>query len=255
MRYLGGGVITYLFGGEGNIVSQGFTYAEYARKGFFELIAVAIISFLLLLATEKYTAKKDTKHFLIFQILGTALILEVILIMVSAFMRLLLYEQAYGFTTLRLYSHAFIIFLGIIFILLLYKIFIDNRENVFVFQVFLSIIVFLATMNVLNPDLFIARRNIERFATTGKLDIYYLTSLSDDAIPETVKILDTSHEDLRKTFARELYQHMQHNSSFLSQWQSWNISRTNANNILKPKINELEQYKDYQPKNADSVAP
>lgn len=247
--------LTYLFGGEGNITSQGFTYAEYARKGFFELITVAIISFLLLLTTEKYITKKDTEHSLIFKILSTALIVQVILIMVSAFKRLLLYEEAYGFTTLRLYSHAFIILLAVIFILLLYKIYKDKRENAFAFRAFVSIVVFLAVMNILNPDGFIAQRNIERFATTGKLDIYYLGSLSDDAIPETVRILNISNEDLRKSFARELYWRTQNEPSFFSQWQSSNISRMNADNILKSKMTDLEQYKDYQQQNVNSVVP
>lgn len=251
--------LTYLFGGVGNIVSQGFTYAEYARKGFFELIAVAIISFLILLTTEKYIAKKGTEHTLIFKILSAALIVQVVLIMVSAFKRLLLYEEAYGFTTFRLYSHAFIIFLAIIFILLLYKIFKDKRENAFAFRVFVLIVVFLAVMNILNPDAFIAQRNIERFAITGKLDIYYLSNLSEDAVPETVKILNFSNEDLRKSFARELYrglyQRTQNGSSFFSQWQSLNISRMNADNILKSKTADLEQYKNYQEQNFDFVVP
>ena len=247
--------LTYLFGGEGNIASQGFTYAEYARKGFFELIAVAIISFLLLLTTEKYTAKKDTEHTLIFKILSMALFVQVILIMVSAFKRLFLYEEAYGFTTLRLYSHAFIIFLAIIFILLLYKIYKDKRENAFAFRAFVSIVVFLTVMNILNPDVFIARRNIERFATTGKLDTYYLSSLSDDAVPETVKILNISNKDLKKSFARDLYWRTQYDSYFFSQWQSFNISRMNADNILKSKMTDLEQYKDYQQQNVNSIVP
>ncbi len=239
--------LTYLFGGEGNIASQGFTYAEYARKGFFELIAVAVISFLLVLATEKYTAKKDTEHTLIFKTLSTALTVQVMLIMASAFKRLLLYEEAYGFTTLRLYSHAFIIFLAIIFVLLLYKIFKDKRENLFVFRAFISIILFLATINLLNPDAFIARRNIERLKTTEELDVYYLSRLSDDALPETIKILNIPNEDLRKSFARELYWRTQDHVALFSRWQSSNISRMNADRILKSKIAELEQSKDYQP--------
>jgi len=238
--------LTYLFGGESNIVSQGFTYAEYARKGFFELIAVAIISFLLLLTTEKYIAKKDTDHTLIFRILSTALIIQVILIMMSGFKRLLLYEEAYGFTTLRLYSHGFIILLAIIFVLLLYKIHKDKRENSFVLRAFVSVTVFLVVINIINPDKFIAERNIERFATTGKLDTHYLASLSDDAVPEMVKILNIPDEDIRNGFARELYWRTQKDSSFSAQWQSSNISRINANNILKPKMADLEQYKDYQ---------
>src|SRR3989344_3441325 len=102
----------YLFGGEGNISAQGFTYAEYARRGFFELIAVSIISLLLLLAIEKYIIKENENHARGFKILSTALVIQVILIMVSAFTRLTLYEEAYGFTILRFYSHAFIILLA-----------------------------------------------------------------------------------------------------------------------------------------------
>lgn len=238
---------TYLFGGESNIFIQGFTYAEYARRGFFELIAVAIISLLLLLTTEKYVIKKETEHAMGFKILGTALVIQVILIMASAFTRLSLYEEAYGFTTLRLYSHAFIILLAIIFCLLLYKIYKDRRENTFAFRVFISIALFIAVMNFLNPDAFIARRNIERFDATGKLDIYYLSRLSDDAILDTIKVLNISNEDLKKSFARELYWRAQNSDSpYFSQWQSLNIARMRAYKILNSKIYELEPYKDYQ---------
>ena len=248
--------LTYLFAGESNISAQGFTYAEYARRGFFELIAVSIVSLLLLWSTEKYIVKKETNHALGFKILSTALVVQVILIMASAFTRLSLYEEAYGFTTLRLYSHAFIILLAVVFCLLLYKIYKDRRENTFAFRVFVSIALFLAVMNFLNPDTFIARRNIERFAATGQLDIFYLSRLSSDAIPETIKVLDISNEDLRNGFARELYSRAHNGDSFyFSKWQSLNLSRMKADKILNSKMHELEPYKNYQPQNIDSNAP
>ena len=174
--------------------------------------------------------------------------------MASAFTRLSLYEQAYGFTTLRLYSHAFIILLAIVFCLLLYKICKDKREETFPFRVFILIALFLAVMNFLNPDKFIARRNIERFTATGKLDIYYLSRLSSDAIPDTIKILNISNEDLRKGFARELYWRAQNgDSAYFSKWQSLNIPRMRADAILNSKMRELEPYKDYQQQNFDSI--
>ncbi len=237
--------LAYLFGGEGSISAQGFTYAEYARRGFFELIAVAIISLLLLLTTEKYIAKQEIGHTLWFKILSATLVVQVILIMASAFTRLLLYEQAYGFTTIRLYSHAFIILLAIIFCLLLCKIHRDKTENTFVFRVFISVVLFLTAMNFLNPDMFIARRNIERFTATGKLDTDYLSSLSDDAIPDTIKILDIANEDWGKVFACSLYWRAQNkidSRRFSSKWQSLNISRMRAEKILNSKIREIEQY-------------
>lgn len=244
--------LAYLFGGEGNISAQGFTYAEYARRGFFELIAVAIISLLLLLTAEKYIVKKETEHLLGFKVLSTALVVQVILIMTSAFTRLSLYEEAYGFTTLRLYSHAFIVLLAAIFCLLLYKIYKDKKENAFAFRVFICIVLFLTAMNLLNPDAFIARRNIERFNSTGKLDIYYLSRLSSDAIPDTIKVLNISNEDLRKGFARELYWRAQNaDSPYFSKWQSLNISRMRADKIFDSKMRELEPYKDYKQQNSD----
>lgn len=246
--------LTYLFGGESNISAQGFTYAEYARRGFFELIVVAVVSLLLLFLMEKFAKKNEDNHTFRFKILGTAMVAQVILIMTSAFTRLSLYEEAYGFTTLRLYSHAFIIFLAIVFCLLLYKIYRNYRENIFVFRVYISIVLFLTVMNFLNPDAFIARRNIERYELTGKLDVQYLSGLSDDAIVDTIEILNTSNEDLRKSFARELYYHaLNIDSIYFTKWQSLNISRVRAEKILKSRMSELEPYKDYQQQNFDNI--
>jgi len=238
---------TYLFGGESNISAQGFTYAEYARRGFFELIAVASISLFLLLIIEKYITNDKTEHLVSFKILSTFLVIQLIIIMASAFIRLSLYEEAYGFTVLRLYSHAFIILLALIFCLLLYKIHKDGQENTFTLRAFSAIILFVVVMNFLNPDAFIARRNIERFETTGKIDISYLSNLSDDAMPVIGNLLNISDEEIRNTLAHELYWRAQNNSSpYFSQWQSFNLSRMRANKILNSKIQELEPYKDYQ---------
>lgn len=233
--------ITYLFGGESNITlresldgivtfSEGFTYADYARKGFFELIAVSVISLLLLLAAEKFSPRTAMKHSALFRTLGTALVVQVLVIMVSAFTRLKLYEDAYGFTTLRLYSHAFIFLLAVIFLLLLYKMYIDHREQRFTLCSFVAVLLFLGGMNVLNPDAFIARKNIENFAVTGKLDEYYLAGLSTDAIPETIQVLtmNKTDEGSRKYFVSDLYFW-----SAPSAWQSWNLSRKKAENILQ----------------------
>jgi hypothetical protein len=234
--------LTYLFGGESNISAQGFTYADYARRGFFELIAVAVTALLLLLATEKYIAKKEAGHALGFKILSTALVVQTVVIMVSALTRLALYEEAYGFTTQRLYSHTFIFLLAAIFGLLLFKIYRDKKENAFALRAFIAIILFLVGMNLLNPDAFIARQNIARFATTGQLDVYYLSHLSDDALLDTIKILNIANDDLRKSFAQNLYQRAQPSpdAALLSGWQPLNLSRLRAKKILDANIKGLE---------------
>lgn len=236
---------TYFFGGEKNISLEGFTYAEYARQGFFELIIVAVLSFFLLLSFEKYAIRKHNIHHSSFQVLSTILILQVIVIMLSAFLRLSLYESVYGFTTLRLYSHAFIIFLGVVFCLLLHKIHKDTEETRFVFSLFLTSIAFVASMNVVNPDAFIARHNVERFLKTGDVDISYLNSLSDDATPETIKIFDALSEEEKQTFALLFSERLKiHRDSALSwsTWQSFHLARMKSEEILLEKEKELELY-------------
>ncbi|MBI5135524.1 DUF4173 domain-containing protein [Candidatus Uhrbacteria bacterium] len=244
--------LTYLFGGGIALADLGLTYAEYARRGFFELITVAIISLLLLLALDQYVLKREMRHAIGFKILGTALVVQVMLIMASAVRRLSLYEEAYGLTTLRLYSHAFIILLAVVFCLLLYKMHNDNRENAFAFRVFVSIALFLVSMNILNPDAFIVRRNIERFSATGKFDAFYLLELSSDALPDLVPLLTMSNEEVRKSVGHQLYwRARQIDSPDRSTWQSFNLSRRKADQILGPIMKELELYKDFQLNDAD----
>jgi hypothetical protein len=236
--------ITYLFGGQSNISSLGFTYAQYARRGFFELIGVAVISFFLLLGLDKYIKREKGNNLRIFKVLSSFLVAEVVVIMISAFTRLLLYEDAYGFTTLRLYSHIFIIFLTVIFALLIYKVLKNEKESNFSLGVFLCSILFLVGMNILNPDAFIAQRNIERFNDGKKIDVYYLTTLSDDALPVTIKMLNVSDESIKGEFAYYMYWRVQGRDSS-SNWQSFNISRNRAQEIIDSKIEVLEEYREY----------
>lgn len=220
--------IVYLFGGVENVTSQGFTYAEYARKGFFELIIVALVSFIVLwIAEHSVTKKEGMHHSVVFKFFSGSLVLQVLVIMASASMRLSLYEDAYGFTTLRLYSHAFIILLSCIFLILLYKIFIDTRENTFVFRLFLADCAFLLVMNLLNPDAFIARMNIKQFENDpAKLDIEYVRTLSDDALPVTLDLLVSNNEVV---------------SYEITPWQSTNLSRVRAKEMITAKLKSAQE--------------
>jgi len=243
--------LVYLFGGESNVTSQALTYAEYARRGFFELIAIAVASFLLLRVTEILVEKRDSIHTLIFKILSCALIAQVSLIMISAFKRLWLYEQVFGFTTLRLYSQAFIFLLAAIFIILLIKIVMDEKDNVLAFRSFIAVLLFLAVMNIFNPDAFIAKKNIDLSKESGKLDMMYLYRLSDDAVPVMIEAYKLPHldDEYGAVMASNLYWRLElkKSTNFFNDWQSFNISRNKAENLLESNIEELEKYKNFTP--------
>lgn len=194
-----------------NHISNGMNYSEYTRRGFFELCIAAGAAFMMLFAIDAFAAYRK-------RWLSVALILQVFVVMASAFKRLYLYEQAYGFTELRFYSHAFMIWLGIIFLILLWKIARDLPEQKFLFASVIVSILALASINIINPDAFIARQNLQRYAETGKLDLEYLHTLSEDSLPAIKPVFDPS-------LARK------HGTQDQS-WQEFNLARARFNNFL-----------------------
>jgi len=235
----------YFFGNSDHIISAGYTYAQYARKGFFELIAVATISLLLIWRIKLYTKFHTAQQTAAFKWMSGGLIAEVLIIMLSAHMRLNMYEEAYGFTTLRLLSHLFIGWLAVAFVLLLVYIVREERENQFAFQAFVSVLAFFALVNLINPDAFIARQNISRFNDTGKLDLYYLGNLSEDATPVIADLLDHSDQDLQKSAANVLYHQEGPARQRVLHWQSTNLARHRAIQIYDDKAAQIEAGKDH----------
>jgi len=226
--------ITYLFGGETNIVKAGFTYAEYAHHGFWELVSVAMLSLLVLLASEKYTgAESGNNRFLIPALI---LISEVIIVIVSAFKRLSLYIDAYSMTELRFYVAGFIILLLVLFILLAVKFIKTKEEHFFTFGTLLSFVAFLIIVNIVNPDSFIATSNLKRYYRTGKIDVLYVGNLSVDAELKKIELYKKL-EDKDKETLRRLFQKEKDRLQKSIEWQSTNISRAQALKLL----NELEK--------------
>lgn len=231
--------VTYLFGGSEQVTSSGLRYADYARKGFFELIAVATIAGALLWTIGKSFVGKNAALLKRFKVLSTLLIAEVLIIMLSAHIRLSLYEEAYGFTVLRLLSHLFIVWLGISLLLLGSFILRQEKESQFALRLFINVIAFFALLNLINPDALIARQNIERYQSSGKLDISYLTTLSEDALSAKLAMLEHSDERLRRAGAAILYYDSTNIRKESSSWQSFNISRhktTQAYQVHQQKI-------------------
>ncbi len=174
----------YLFGGLANIDIDGYTYAEYARRGFFELLLVALISLGLVLGIEAFTWRESKQQFKLFNLQAGLLIGLVVIMLVSAFQRMRLYESAYGYTELRLYIYLFMIWLALFLIWFLFGLF--RRPDRFALGALLLVIAFLVTLDLINPDAFIVRQNIARYQAGSDLDVPYLESLSADAVPALV---------------------------------------------------------------------
>jgi len=197
--------LRYLFGGMDNIHYEGFTFAEYTRRGFIELTLVGFITFFMLFLTEKAVLGTEPMHPpRYFKMVSGALVLLVLLIISSAFHRLYLYEQAYGLTETRFYGYVFVAFLISSFCWLLVKIFREWSDQRFALGVFVLTLLFLAGLNILNPDRFIAQRNIDRHLRGGEFDPHYLQRLSSDIVPALVPLLEDKNQTTRTAAANLL---------------------------------------------------
>ena len=164
--------------------SAGVTYAEYARSGFFQLLWVAGITAVLLILFSRITGLTERTTKRAFDVLAQVAVALTLLIVAVAFQRLSLYEEAYGFTMLRLYSHIFAVWIAVVFILLAADMagrF--RRRRWFVGATSISAMAVLLALNLLNPEALVVALNVEHAQATHKIDAQYFAELSSDATP------------------------------------------------------------------------
>ena len=237
----------YFFSGQANITLDGFTYAEYARKGFGELVGVAVLSIILLKGLSIFTKKEDENDHRLFTLLSAGLVALVLVILTSAFQRLFLYESAYGFTRLRTYAHIFMVWLGIyLFSILVMEIL--KRGHQFINVSLLVMAGFSLSLGILNVDRFIVNRNIGRSIRGEPFDSGYLATLSSDAVPAMVEQFsnDRLPVDLQEGIGAALvcYQQMPFNQSLGKRpWQSFHFSDRAAISALDQVSGDLKGYR------------
>ena len=177
----------YFFGGQATVSVEGLSYSDYARRGFFELVALSVLTLGLVLALDSVTVRRAEKHTLLFRILAVILVALTGVILVSASQRMLLYEDAYGFTLLRVYTHVFMIWLGVLFVIFLLALF-RLRPRIFSLGVLIVMIGYVGTLDVMNVEQYITERNIARVQEGYELDFGNLRSFSVDAAPAMIAL-------------------------------------------------------------------
>ena len=220
----------YFFGGKSNIAVEGLTYAQYARRGFFELVAVSTMTLGLAMFLDRVTLRHEPRENLIFRAVAVVLVALTTVLLTSAAQRMWLYEEAYGFTQLRVYTHVAIVWLGVMFGVLVLALF-RLRKNIFSLGTLLVLIGYLGTLNLMNVDYYIAERNIARYHDGQELDIAFLNILSADAVPVILPLYQEAepgsevHDWAGQWLAREAnILTDQHNSNGATIF-SWNAGR------------------------------
>ena len=216
--------LAVLFGGHDRVLeTAGLTYAEYAREGFWQLLAAAALTLAVIGAAALVADVPTRSHRLLLRVLLGILCALTLVVLVSAAQRLLLYEDAFGLTRLRLLAVTFALWLGGLFALLLVAGLVRPVRRRLAHMAVAGTALALLGFSVSNPDRLIAERNVERWRETGRIDDWYLRGLSADAVPALVELPAGLHvlDELEARLAGD------------EPWSSWNLARARARGLLR----------------------
>ncbi len=226
--------VTVLFAGHRYVLAtEGVTYAEYARQGFFQLLAVGALTLAVIAAAVRWARREGSRDTLLLRLLLGTLSVLTLVILASALRRLNLYEDAYGLTQLRFSVHATILWMAGIFGLLLVAgatMRTSWLPRACVGFTALGIL----TFTLINPDGIVAEHNVRRFQETGALDLGYLSSLGVDAVPALAALPPEARCWTLQPIAARL--------SPTDPILGWNTARERARAILGDGIGENTPY-------------
>jgi uncharacterized protein DUF4153 len=197
----------YLFGGDALVqVTPGLTYADYARRGFFELVFAVVLVVPILLAADWLLDRHIRRDAVVFRGLAGVQIGLVLAITASALQRLRLYYASYGLTESRFYAMVLLIWIGAMLVWLAATVLRGRREP-FAFGALASGLGTVALLFVVNPDAIVVRANVARMTSADapdRFDVAYATSLSADAVPILIDALSALPREMQCPIARRM---------------------------------------------------
>ena len=214
-----------MFGGRERVLrTTGLSYADYARHGFWQLLVVTGLTLGVIAVAVRLAPRSTSRDRLQVRVLLGSLCVLALVVVVSALHRMELYEQAYGWTRLRVFVSAVELALGAVFLLLLVA-GIRLRGSFLPRAVVGVAAVTLLGLAALDPDAWIARQDVQRFQSTGSIDTEYLSSLSPDAVPALLALPEPVRSCVLAPIAARL-------RTLPTAWYDDNLSRRRARSLM-----------------------
>lgn len=209
-----------VFGGQSYVErTTGLTYADYVHQGFGQLVVATVLTLLVVWATTRKAPVVTLSDRLWLRAALGTLCAMTLVVVASALHRVQLYQDAYGFTRLRLLVDLFEGWLGLVVLLVMVAG--VRLSGAWVPRVaLLTAAAAIAGLALANPDAWIARHNIDRYEATGRIDWGYLRGLSADAVPATAELAPGEQPCAVATAFRN------------DDWLAWNWGRHRARRVL-----------------------
>lgn len=176
------------------VLPEAYSYAEYARKGFFELSVIAVINLMILLLMNFLSKQSGELKPVLLKVYSVLIAVFTILLIATALSKMILYINNYGLTQLRVYTSWFMLLLAVVNVLIIVKQFRFTFN--FVKYAVMTFALFFGILSFSNVDGNIAKYNIKMYQAgyLNELDVYALCNLSDDALVYVIKEgLDTQN--------------------------------------------------------------
>lgn len=218
-----------LFGGEAFVQAEtGLTYAEYARRGFFQLVFASGLSLPMVYVAPFLAGSLDEREAgSLRALLGVQLGLTG-LVLASALWRLALYVRVYGLTEDRLYGLAVILWIGAT-IGVFARTVLRERPRGAAFGSLVAAVITLAALNLVNPTALIARYNLAH-QDRREADVAHLVELGGDAVPVLISRLDSIAPEARCRVVRAL---IDRHYDVRGDWRGWNLARSRARRAVR----------------------
>lgn len=180
---------------------QNIKYSEFARKGFFQLMIVSLINIAMILKANNKNLRETEKQVKYKKIMCIAMIIFTLVIIISAFARMTLYQQNYGYTRLRVLVD-FALITEIILLIPTVMYILNNKINLMKTYIIIIITMY-CIVNFINIDKIIMKNNFNRYKETGYIDLNYLMEMNNsDLIEQLLELKDTEFKYSEKAYSQ-----------------------------------------------------
>ena len=218
--------LAYFAGGFSGILPDGYTLAQYARRGFFEMAWLCAINLCVISASVGLILEKtpvSTRVICLF--LG----MITLFLVAAASAKMFLYIGAYGLTRLRVLTEVFMLWLALTTVFVCVWLF--HPKMPYMKPVLLAGLLLCAGLMWADVDAQIARYNVRAYQA-GRLetvDMRHLAGLSAGAVPYIEELVSDPDPQIRET-ARDILVHYDLPDDSL---RGWNSSVSRAREILE----------------------
>lgn len=211
----------YFFGGAATVADiAGLSIAEYARQGFFQMVAASGLVIPVLYVADAFVPRDDARALHNLRLLGGLQLALTLLVGASAVSRLALYIGTFGLTLDRVIASAVLVWLGATIVIFAATV-LRGRNDRFSYRTIVAGFSTLAALNAVNPEALVARVNLSRGGAM-EADTAYLLRLSPDAALVLVAHQGRLTSNERCVLKQAL------TPARPADWRSWNLARARA---------------------------